>query len=54
MLILSRAVGKSIIIDESIKVTVVRVKDDDVRIKIEGPEEICRRIQADNINNNQE
>lgn len=56
MLILSRKSGQSIIIGEKIKVTVLEVRGDQVRIGIEAPrelpvhrQEIYELIRAENI-----
>jgi carbon storage regulator len=53
MLILTRKVGESIVIDDDIKVTILGVKGMQVRIGIDAPkhvqvhrEEIYKRIQA--------
>jgi len=55
MLILTRKVGESIVIDDDIKVTILGVKGMQVRIGIDAPkdvqvhrEEIFKRIQAGN------
>jgi carbon storage regulator len=53
MLVLSRKIGESIIIDGGIRVTVTALKGDKVRIGIEAPadvridrEEVHHRLQA--------
>ena len=55
MLILTRRVGESLMIDDDIVVTVLGVKGQQVRIGVEAPrevsvhrEEIYRRIQNEN------
>lgn len=41
MLVLSRKVGQTIVIDGGIRVTVVAVEDDRVRLGIEAPREVA-------------
>ena len=57
MLVLSRQIGESIIIDDDIKVQVLQVNGDTVKIGIEAPrkkpiyrEELYLEIQAENKN----
>jgi len=40
MLVLSRRVGQTVVIDEKIKITVVRTKSGSVRLGIDAPREI--------------
>lgn len=54
MLVLSRAVGKAIIIDDNVEITVLEVQGKSVRLGINAPkdisvhrEEIYRRIQQE-------
>ena len=55
MLVLTRKVGETIIVDDHIKITVVQVKGKQVRIGVEAPaetrihrEEVYQAIQAEN------
>ncbi len=41
MLVLSRKVGESIVIDDHIKVTVVEIRGDKIRLGIEAPRDIA-------------
>ncbi|MBD3276578.1 MAG: carbon storage regulator CsrA [Candidatus Marinimicrobia bacterium] len=57
MLVLSRQIGESIIIDDDIKIQVLQVNGDTVKIGIEAPrkkaiyrEELYLEIQAENQN----
>lgn len=47
MLVLSRHLGESIIIDGKIRVTVVKIGDDKIRLGIEAPPEV--RIDREEI-----
>ena len=55
MLVLSRKVGESIVIDGHIKVTVVEIRGDKIRLGIEAPRDIAvwrEEIAATSANNN--
>jgi carbon storage regulator len=41
MLVLSRKVGESIVIDDHIKVTVVEIRGDKIRLGIEAPRDVA-------------
>lgn len=45
MLVLSRKVGEEVIIDGHIRVSVVRVRGNRVRIGIQAPPDVCIRRQ---------
>jgi carbon storage regulator len=56
MLVLTRKTGESIVIGDQIVVTVLEVRNDQVRIGIEAPrsvqvhrEEVVRRVQGENV-----
>ena len=60
MLILTRRISESVIIGDDIKITVLGVKGNQVRLGIDAPrdvsvhrEEIYMRIQEENGNNNE-
>ena len=55
MLVLTRKIGESIIIDDNVKITVVQIKGKQVRVGVEAPaetkihrEEIYKAIQDQN------
>lgn len=57
MLILTRRVGETIIIEDDIKVTVLAIKGNQVRLGIDAPEEVSvhreeiyQRLQEENQN----
>jgi carbon storage regulator len=45
MLVLSRKVGEEVIIDGAIRVCIVRVRGNRVRLGIQAPENVCIRRQ---------
>ena len=56
MLILTRKSGESIVVGDKIRVTVIEIKGNQVRLGVEAPrqtsvhrEEVYRKIQASNI-----
>jgi carbon storage regulator len=50
MLVLSRKVGEEVIIDGEIRISVVRVRGNRVRIGIQAPADVCIRRQNPTTN----